>query len=248
MLMLLWFYFIPFVKFVFYIFALLCVLFSAFVMKRGRRRGNRELRSAAIVLLVIAAGKTFLVDPYVLRKWLLCDVGVPFLDCTVGSAHILMALGSGLMAVSLVGLFYLRHRAMKPNVPQPQIPPAQNNFAFWVSLSSVLVGMLICWTVAPWLGYLTVGYMPHIFVLVSWRPIAALALGVLIITFWKREECLSYYEAHRHGSGRKGAAYVPQTWTLQDTLWTAFWLFMLSLALAYVTYDILGGDMAAMGR
>ena len=72
MLMMCWFYCIPFAKGLFFASAPLILLFSLFVLKRGIRQSRLGLRQLAFVLMFIAIMKLFTVDIYLSRDTFLC--------------------------------------------------------------------------------------------------------------------------------------------------------------------------------
>ena len=82
MLMMCWFYGVPFIKGLFFTSSLLLLLFSVFALKRGVRQSRSTLRDVAFFLMFIALLKLFIVDAYILREYLLCEVGVFVSFCT----------------------------------------------------------------------------------------------------------------------------------------------------------------------
>src|SRR5690606_23689972 len=97
MLMMCWFYCIPFAKFLFYAFPFLLFGFALFMLKRGVYAHRRGLRRAAFAFMFAAAFKAFLIDVRLVKRDLLCgrDAPLPVLPCT----------RAGMAAADFAGLF-----------------------------------------------------------------------------------------------------------------------------------------------
>ena len=235
MLPLCWFYCIPLGVFVFYALAPACYLMSFFVLKRGRRTANQSLRVWAIIMMLMAAIKVFLIDLRLLKKPLLCGIDAPFLPCTRLMMQVVDVLGLLALLVSSYFLFLLYQRVLPDPKHIPTITPEQNNLRFWANMAAGLSLLLIVWTLAPWIGYLTVGSVPDIFAQVPWQPIAVLGLVFLVIGFWKLEDCQWFYGGRDR---RRLPSHANKMWTARDTLWTTVWVYLVTVALAYVTQDV----------
>lgn len=239
MLMLCWFYCIPFAKFLYFAFSGILILFALFMLRRGIYRDRRNLRLWSFLLMFLAAVKTLVIDLRITKKYLLCDYAPekkldisPF-GCDRFGMILADMVGLGIFILTCIILlhFFRRHvnEARKP------LTPDQVGLKFWARLSSILLVGMIIWLSAPWVGYLTVGHVPAIFMSVPWQSFAVINLLLLINGFWRAECCLWTSDA----KNRKATKHLHNTWNPRDTLWMNVFLYLIALALSYVAHDIL---------
>src|ERR1035437_2582088 len=100
MLMMCWFYCIPFAKGFFFASGLLLLLFSLFVLKRGIRQSRSGLRQFAFMLMFLAILKMCTVDIYLLREYLLFTF-----DKGHDTGFFKKVQGGGLIALVVCSLF-----------------------------------------------------------------------------------------------------------------------------------------------
>jgi hypothetical protein len=235
MLMMCWFYCIPFAKGLFFATAPLLIVFSLFALKRGVRQSRPFLRQAAFLLIFASTLKIFTVDVYLAREKLLCDVFS--FGCSSSGFKIFQALGLVLLAGASFGLLNL-YRGFSRNRRQDKTTPEQVHLRFWANLSISLVMVLVFWVAAPWVGFLTIGHVPQLFMQVPWQNLAMMNIAVLLTGFWKLEDCNWIYQSIRHKPDRNRPDRV---WTPKDTLWMSVILFLIALAFSYASNDVLSG-------
>ncbi len=234
MLMICWFYCIPFSKGLFFAASLLLLLFSVFMLKRGVRQSRSSLRSSAFILMFLAALKIFTIDLYLLSDKILCDTAIIASRCAPTGFKVLM--GGGFLAVVLIAALLLNaYRSFVYDRRQVQQRPEDVRLSLWVNIGLSLVVLLIIWLIMPWVGYLTVGSVPALVQHIPWQYLAIAIVAVLLICFWKLEDCSWVY--HVEGRGKK--AQVTRAWTAKDTLWVATLLFAIALVFSYVSMDVL---------
>lgn len=234
MLMMCWFYCIPFAKGLFFSFSLLLVLFSLFVLKRGIRQSRFGLRQAAFLLMFFAVLKVFTIDLYLLKEKILCGSGLFSSGCGDTGFKILLLAGLVLLLLSSLGIFNA-YRGFIRNAPQVSLTPQQVRLTFWANLSLSCVVILALWLAAPWVGYLTIGHVPGIFMQVPWQHLAVLNIILLLVGFWKLEDCSWVY----HPAERIRKKHLARVWTAKDTLWLSATLFLITLAFSYISSDVL---------
>ena len=239
MLMMCWFYCIPFAKGFFFASAPLTLLFSLFVLKRGIRQSRAGLRQFAFLLMFIALLKMFTLDIYLLRDYLLCT----FEKCH-DTGFFKTVQGAGLIALVLGGLFLFNlYRNFAQDRRQKATTPEQVHLSFWANFSIMLVMLLILWLAAPWAGYLTVGHVPNFFRKVPWQHLAILNVLVLLLGFWKLEDCIWIYNPR----DKIKKSHQINVWTAKDTLWVSVVLFVIALAFSYASNDVLSEAMPEKG-
>jgi len=236
MLMMCWFYCIPFAKGFFFAFAPILFLFSLFVLKRGVRQSRPGLRQFAFLLILIAFLKLFTVDFYFLREPL-CEIKKFPFPCNAEGFKKFQVTGLVLLTVCSMVLFN-SYRSFLHNRKRMDVTPAQVHLPFWSNLSISLVMMLIFWLAAPWAGYLTVGHVPKFFLQIPWQHLAVLNIFVLLVGFWKLEDCSWIYDPTK-----KTKKHVVNVWTAKDTLWVSLILFLITLAFSYASNDVLSNSL-----
>lgn len=218
----------------FYATAPLLVLSALFAHKRARRTASLAARRAVPVLLALAAAKLFLLDPYVLRVPLACFAGLPFVGCSAAGGRAVMALGFVLFAASLWGIYRLRLR-LSQLPPLPRVTPQQLHLRFWANAAFACTMLLSVWAAAPWVWTLAAGTVPAAVEALPWQLLGVAGAALLVNGFWRLEDCRWFYMPV------KGRAHEHRVWTPRDTLWTALLFYLVAVALAYVTQDVLYG-------
>jgi hypothetical protein len=235
MLMMCWFYCIPFAKGFFFALAPLTFLLALFVLKRGIRQSRKGLRQFAFVLMFLAFLKLCTVDIYLLREYVMCAV-----DKCHDTGFFQKVQGAGLVVLVLFSLFLFNlYRSFAQDRRQKSVTPEQVHLSLWANLSIMLVMLLIFWLAAPWVGYLTVGHMPDFFMQVPWQNLAMLNVFVLLIGFWKLEDCLWGYQS----TEKTKKQHQINVWTAKDTLWVSVALLVITLAFSYASNDVLSTAM-----
>lgn len=239
MLMMCWFYCIPFAKGLFFASGPLLILLATFVLKRGVRQARRNLRQLAFTLMFVAILKIFMIDLYLLRDMVPCGAGHFFANCSFKLLQ-----GGGLVALAVSGFFLFNlYRSFAQDRPPSRLTPEQVNLFFWANLSISLVVLLILWLAAPWVGFLTVGHVPQLFMSVPWQHLALVDLAVILIGFWKLEDCIWTYDP----SEKTRKKHQIHVWTAKDTLWVSVVLFLIALAFSYASSDVLSAAMPEEG-
>lgn len=234
MLMMCWFYCIPFAKGLFFASSFLLIIFSLFVLKRGIRQSRPWLRQAAFLLIFISVLKLFTVDIYLLRDQMLCDSRFFSSSCNAQGFKILQASGLAVLALCSLVLFNLYRNFIRER-KRREITPEQNHLRFWSNFGMFLVMLLVLWLAAPWVGFLTVGHVPQLFMNVPWQHLAVLNTVVLLIGFWKLEDCSWLYNP----AEKTRKKYLSRVWTPKDTLGLSVILFLITLAFSYASNDVL---------
>ena len=234
MLMMCWFYCVPFAKGLFFASSLLLLLFSVFALKRGVRQSRKTLRDIAFFLIFFAFLKIFIIDAYMMKEHLLCSTSFSPSFCTATGFKIFQMLSLVALVLCSFGLFNI-YRHFINNKEQIEFTPEQVNLEFWANISVFLVIILILWLAAPWAGYLTIGYIPEFFINIPWQHLALLEISFLLIGFWKLEDCRWIYDPAK----KSKKSHINRTWTPKDTLWLSFILFLITLAFSYASNDVL---------
>lgn len=239
MLMLCWFYCIPFAKFFYFSLSGIILVIAMFMLRRGIYRDRRKLRLWAFLLMFLSALKAFVVDLRITKQYLICDYApskkldiAPF-GCDRLGMMLADMLGLGIFLLVCIILLHFFRRHVN-DVRKP-LTPDQVSLKFWVRLSSILLVGMIIWLSAPWVGYLTVGHVPAIFLSVPWQAFAIINLLLLINGFWRSECCIWNYDL----KNRKDSKHLHDSWTPRDALWMNVFLYLIALALSYVAHDIL---------
>lgn len=232
MLMMCWFYCGPLVKGLFFALSPLLIVFAFFILKRGIRQSRLALRQGAFILIFLSILKILILDLYLLRESLLCKSGWLQSGCTATGFIILQVLGLVVLVSASLFLFKTYHSFIR-NPRQLQMTSQQAHLDLWANMGMGLAGLLIIWLAAPWIGYLTVGHVPQLFMQVPWQLLAFVDMLVLLTGFWKLEDCrVVPYSVTRN---RKSV----RVWTPKDTLNLAVILFVITAALSYVSSDVL---------
>jgi hypothetical protein len=237
MLMLCVVYCIPLAKFLYFASGPLLVLIGLFALKRGVRNRRMGLRKAAMAMMFFGAMKPLLFDVHQWEGDLLCGVkaNVPGFPCDGHGLRMLeFACLIAFVAISIV--LFQAYRVYIPDRKVKDIKPEDVNLRFWANLSLCAVLLMACWELAPWVGYLTVGSVAHVFELVTWQQLSALNVGLILWGFWKLESCSWEYKIAEKKDRRN---LNTKTWTPKDTLWMTVLLFLMVLGLSYISHDIL---------
>lgn len=215
---------------------LLMVVMALFAFKRAYRSGQSWPRAFGLVLLVVAAAKVFLFDPYLFRGYLACAAGLPFLPCNRTGGAIIMTLGAMIFIGLMVAIYYLQGW-LKSLKPRPRVTPQQVRLRLWANASLVNALALSVWAILPWLWALAQAHLPDVLLVVPWHVLAVTGATLLAVGFWLLEDCRWFYIP----MGNKAKAHDYRVWTPRDTLWTALLIYVVALALAYVTQDVIHG-------
>jgi hypothetical protein len=239
MIMMCLYYCIPFAKIFFFIFSVLLFVFALFMLKRGVRQSRPKLRQWAFFTMFLALLKFFTADLFFLKEKLLCDFRLFNLGCGAAGFQKLQALG--LIGLTVVSLFLFNfYRNYIHERKALEVPPEQTNLRLWANISMTFVMVVILWLAAPWVGYLTVGHIPKLFMEVPWEYLAVANAIALLIGFWKLEDCLwAYQHSSKKDTDKKKRHHVNNTRTPKDTLWLAAILFLITLAFSYASHDVL---------
>lgn len=236
MLALCFFYCIPFAKFMYFAISPVLIVFCMFMFKRGIYTARPKLRQWALVLIFFALVKIFVFDVRELGRDLLCTVHEQLSEvgCSPNGLRGLQLASLLLLVASSLLLFQLHRTYM--NVKQvTALKPDDVHLRLWANMSLLsLIGMVV-WQCAPWVASLTIGRTPAIFNAVPWQALAIFNLCLLVYGFWKSESCNWNYEV----KNKQRMAHLNQTWTPRDTLWMCVFVYLVTLALAYVAHDIL---------
>lgn len=234
MLMICWFYCMPFAHLLFYAAAPIMLVFAAFMLRRGVLRARRGLRLAAFVVMFVAAIKIWIFDLRALHGDALCTAArKAWWLCSRGGFASLSLLGLVALVASCGGIFLLYRRYLRDRPPMLR-RPEQAHMRYWANASMTVVVVMILWTLAPWVASLTVGDTPAFFAVLQWQHFAAAGAVVLLAAFWRAEGCQWNQRAQGTRYGRQFA-----TWSPRDTLWTAAFLYLVTLMFSYVAHDVL---------
>lgn len=238
MLMICWFYCVPFAEFLYYSAGIIAVLFALLMLRRAFYNNRPYLRGIALVLCLCGGVKFFLADLYFSGQKILCDTSpaLKTLACTRDYVQLTSFLGicGTLLAVSG---FYLLHLRTRLSAQVSPLSPQAVNLRFWANMSLAGVALMAVWELMPWLGYLTVGSVPPVFNAVPWYVLGIVNTGLIYNGFWRAEACAWGYSP-LHSRGRN--TYTASLWTPKDTLWTALIFFVVTLILSYASNDLIG--------
>jgi len=236
MLALCWFYCIPFAKFLYFASAPILLVFALFMHKRGVSVARAGLRKWALALIFASLIKICVFDVRALGDDLLCTVNEQLSE--VGcNRRIFQALQVFALVFLVAASFVLfQVNRIFANVKAPtQLKPEDVQLGLWSKLTLLSVCVMVVWQCAPWVGYLTVGKVPDIFMRVPWQWFAIGNLLLLLYAFWRAESCNWTYEV-KH---KQRMAHLNQTWNQRDTLWMCVFIYLVALALSYVAHDVL---------
>jgi hypothetical protein len=250
MLTLCWFYCIPLAKFVYYLLGPFFIAFAMFALKRGIRRHRPGLRQAAFFMVFGAIVKMFLFDVRTLAgdiKGKLCGRGgLPGFDCVIADVAsgrektILSVVALLILVAASVVLFHF-YRLYMPDRKVKEVTPEQINFRAWVNGTFWMIILMGFWTAAPWVASLVSesGTPPRIFQFINWQMLAVLNIGLLLVDFWKMESCVWETKITDSAQDKARRKHLQNSWTPRDTLWMAVFLYILTLGLSYITWDVL---------
>ncbi len=246
MLMLCWFYCIPFMKMLYYAAAPLMAVFALFVLKRGIYRARPGLRQTAFAILFFAAVKMWVFDLRDLDEHVVCATGIRAVEalCTPAGFKVIGVVGLlGLCATSYL-LFHFYRITLHNRAPR-LVAPETLGMRRWANMTMLLVVGLICWTLAPWVGTLIVGEVPDILIGRTWQYWSLACIVMLGVGFWRAESCdwtggRSSNASRQRAMGIRPGSHASAAWTPRDTLWMAGFLFVITLMLSYVAHDVLG--------
>jgi uncharacterized membrane protein len=239
MLMLIWMYRVALAKFLYFASSGVLLVIGLFALKRGIYAHRPHLREFAFAMIFSAVFKTLMIDLRFVDEELLCadDPLIPVLPCSAGGVMALDFIGILLFVVAAFGIFYA-YRMYMPEHKRELLQPDKIHLRFWANLNLWgIVGML-CWIAAPWFCFLTIGHLPRIFTRVPWQLFAWVNLGLLLFGFWLSEGCAWSYDLRQKDKMR----HLNDTWTPRDTLWLNVFLYVIAVALSWVSQDVLRGS------
>lgn len=235
MLMIMWIYRVVFANFAWFASSGVLFVIGMFMLKRGIYAHRPRLRSWAFTMIFIAAFKVFMLDIRMAKEYLVCEARVlPFLPCSAGGMQAADVLGMVLFALAGVAIFQA-YRTYMPETQRDLMRPEQVNLRFWANLGLWGIIAMLCWLAAPWVGFLTVGYVPDIFSTVPWQAFAYANIALILIGFWQSESCAWSFDITKKDKMR----HLNETWTPRDTLWLNVFLYVIALALCYASHDVL---------
>lgn len=249
MLTLCWFYCIDLAKFIYFATGPFFLIFALFALKRGVRRNRKGLRQAAFFMMFGAVLKICLFDIRALApqaKEKICRAGIPLprFDCGMPSISpqevmVLSFLGLVLLVFSSFVLFQF-YRVYLPERRVREVTPDEVHLRFWVNTTLWMVILMALWTAAPWIASLVSesGQPPRVFATLRWQHFAMMNIVLVAVCFWKLESCVWETKVTDDARSKARRAHLQNTWTPRDTLWMALFLFVLTLALSYVAWDI----------
>jgi hypothetical protein len=229
-----YYYCIPFAKFLYFASSGILFVMALFMLKRGMYLHRAKLRQNAFILMFACAFKALLIDLRFGKEYLCRHVNLGAGSCNAKNMMMTDFIGMGLFVVASY-VIYLYWRHYMPDRKREPLTPEKVHLRFWANLSLWTLIFMMCWLAAPWVGFLTVGHVPQVFLMVKWQVFAAVNLFLLIFGFWKSESCVWHFEAGK----KKRARHLQETWTPRDTLWLNVFLYLLALALAYIANDVL---------
>ncbi|HYD17962.1 MAG TPA: hypothetical protein VEF76_05755 [Patescibacteria group bacterium] len=241
MLMMCWFYCFDLAWFLYFAGGPIFFLCAMFALKRGLANKRKGLRQTAFMMMAAVTAKMFVIDPFLFPapiKKRACELAPKLapLACNADGKGYPFIQVSGLIIFVTVGYFiYEYYKIYMPDRPTKQVTPDQVHLRFWANLTMVSTMMMVMWQLAPWVGYLTVGCIPAVFILFTWQQLAVVNLGLLTLGFWKLESCVWQFKV----SERERMKYVTNTWTPKDTLWMTVFIYMVTLGMSYVAHDIM---------
>lgn len=242
MLMMCWFYCADLGWFLYYAIGPVIFLASLFALKRGIANQRKGLRETAFIMMGGAAVKTFLADPFMRPfaiKAALCKVlpRLSPLGCGVdtGKGHqLVIFLGICCFIVAAYAI-YEAFRKYMPDKKPKMVMPDEVHLDFWANLTFTTVLVMVAWQLAPWVGYLTVGCIPKLFIALTWQQLATIGLLFIIISFWKLESCVWQFKIEE----KEKMKYMHSSWTPKDTIWMTVFVYLITLAMSYVAHDLM---------
>lgn len=238
MLMIMWIYRVVFANFVYFASSGVLFVIGLFMLKRGVYSRRPALRQLAFGMIFVAVFKVTMLDVRFAKRYLICDFAgdadIPLLPCSARGMMTADFLGMLLFVLGALAIFQA-YRVWMPDRKIELQRPDQVSLRFWANFSLWMVIAMLCWLAAPWLGFLTVGYVPRIFTAVPWQAFAVVNIALLLLGFWKSESCAWSFDILKKDKMR----HLNETWTPRDTLWLNVFLYVIALALCYVSHDIL---------
>lgn len=202
------------------------------MLKRAMRNGRTFLKKMAFFLITLSLVKICIFDVRILQRDLFCDLETGV--CDTHAMHIFLVAGFGVLIVTLYALYQYYGIAMRRRM-QASLTPEEAGVPFWSNLAMSMVCLMVIWQMAPWVGYLTIGSIPKLFLIVPWQVLAIVNLGLLLNGFWRSENCIWDYDV----ANKKELVHLNKTWTPRDTLWMAVFIYLITLGLSYVAHDVL---------
>lgn len=233
-----WFYCIPFANFAWYATAPLLMMVALFVMKRGILLQRKNLRILSFFMILLSGAKILVLDwdPFV--DAVLCSRALELNDCAPLVRHIAYGMGWMLLAVFCWYMWEFWQKFVPHADPRVRQTPEQAQIVFWSRAAMGSVVFMALWQLIPWLVYLGVGEMPAVFRMLPWQPVAMVSFAIIVIAFWRFEDCYWYYN-RKYGGAETSHKAQGRIWLPRDTLWMTVSLYVVTLGLSYVAHDIL---------
>jgi hypothetical protein len=261
MLMLIWIYRVALAKFLYFASSGVLLVIGMFMLKRGVYAHRPKLRTFAFGMIFAAVFKIFMLDLRFADEYLLCaghtvrqvaEQGgfdaeespiLSFLPCSGQGTMILDFAGIVLFILAGLSVFHA-YRVFMPEKDRNPLQPEQVHLRFWANLNLWGIVAMLCWLAAPWFCFLTVGFLPRVFTLVPWQDFALANLALLLFAFWKSEGCAWSYDIRKKDKMK----HLNDTWTPRDTLWLNTFLYVIALALSWVSQDVLSPHHAGLAQ
>lgn len=222
MFMLCWHYCVPFMSLLYYAIGPVLVMFAAYTVRRGIYRRRPNLRKAGFCLMIISFAKIF-ID--------LTDIMMNIWHFTLAVSY-LAGIGGGILTGYILRKFCRKYHVIWEK--GVKLRSHDKEARAWASASMIGSLLLFLWLMLSWGAGLMTGDLPTILVHVPWKLLAVTTAGILMVGFWEVEAC------HFHFDARKGKPMgTTKNWMPRDTLWTAFFLYIIIVVLLIVSDDIM---------
>lgn len=202
------------------------------MIRRGICRNTLWQRDLSLWFIGLSFFKIFIFDIGAFSKDIMCSLGDAF--CSGWGIKLLQGGCFSLFICTLYALHMLRKHYGPDFQPPKSTRRNDNDLRFWANLSMTTLIFLACWLCAPFVWYLIAGYAPQVFFDISWHFIATLNFIMLLVGFWKAEDCYWYYEP---GPGQSKSA--SKVWVPRDTLWLVLAIYLTTVAFGVMADDVL---------
>lgn len=206
------------------------------MLKRSLYGERRELRRFAFIVIFLAIMKMCVFDLRMLKKEIFCGGSQALYEWGC-NRHVFTTLDTMGVIVSLLAAFIIfqLYKMFYAAPPKRHVSPEKAHVRFWANLSLGMNVMMVLWQLAPWVGFLTIGEIPGIFITLPWQVLAIMNLLLLIVAFWRAEDCSWEYNL----KDKARTVHMNKPWTAKDTLWMCVFIYLITLTLSYVAYDVL---------
>ncbi len=224
------FYCSSFFHWLFLISSLLLLGISTYVLKRGVRQNRRGLRKLAFFLIYMAVLKIFLVDAKYIAEGMFCNQADGM--CNFGAVKLFKSLSMGLLIPVSYGVYNLYRKFINMSIPA-KATLKDKKIRFHANIAMAITLILMCWLVAPWVGYLVAGYAPPFLFNRYWRLLSLAGFVLISTTFWRYEDCTL------NPRSKEDKAAHQKAWIPRDTLWLALALLIITHLFFIVSEDAL---------